>query len=61
MVCIPPFELSTSMARSVLPKEISIKDIYYNIRSNKHIKTKELIICINSSKKQNKSQRADSL
>jgi len=24
-------------------KEISIKDIYYNIRSNKHIKTKELI------------------
>lgn len=31
MVCIPPFELSTSMARSVLPKEISIKDAVFNI------------------------------
>lgn len=31
MVCIPPFELSTSMARSVLPKSIQVKDAVFNI------------------------------
>ena len=31
MVCIPPFKLSTAMARSVLPKNIEIKDAVYNI------------------------------
>ena len=30
-VCIPPFELKTSLARSVLPKSIEIKDAVYNI------------------------------
>lgn len=31
MVCIPPFELSTAMARSVLPKQISVKDAVFNM------------------------------
>ena len=31
MVCIPPFELSTSLARSVLPKEIKMSDAVFNI------------------------------
>lgn len=31
MVCIPPFELSTSLARSVLPKEVSINKAVFNI------------------------------
>lgn len=31
MVCIPPFELSTSLARSVLPKGVSMQDAVYNI------------------------------
>ncbi len=31
MVCIPPFELSTALARSVLPKEISVKDAVFNM------------------------------
>ena len=31
MVCIPPFELSTALARSVLPKEIAIKDAVFNL------------------------------
>lgn len=30
-VCIPPFELSTTMARNVLPKEVSIKTAVSNI------------------------------
>ncbi len=30
-VCIPPFELSTSLARSVLPKQISVKDAVFNM------------------------------
>ena len=31
MVCIPPFELSTALARSVLPKEILVKDAVFNM------------------------------
>ena len=31
MVCIPPFELSTALARSVLPKEIKMSDAVFNI------------------------------
>ena len=31
MACIPPFELSTALARSVLPKEISVKDAIFNM------------------------------
>lgn len=31
MVCIPPFELSTALARSVLPKEISVKNAVFNM------------------------------
>lgn len=31
MVCIPPFELKTSLARSVLPKQITISDAVFNI------------------------------
>lgn len=31
MVCIPPFELSTALARSVLPKEIAVKDAVFNM------------------------------
>lgn len=31
MVCIPPFELSTALARSVLPKEIKMGDAVFNI------------------------------
>lgn len=31
MVCIPPFELSTALARSVLPKEIKMSDAVFNV------------------------------
>ena len=31
MVCIPPCELSTSLARSVLPKEVKMSDAVFNI------------------------------
>lgn len=31
MVCIPPFELSTAKARSVLPKEIAVSTAVFNI------------------------------
>ena len=31
-VCIPDFELSTDIARSVLPKEVSIKDAIFNMQ-----------------------------
>jgi len=31
LVCIPPFELSTALARSVLPKEILVKDAVFNM------------------------------
>lgn len=31
MVCIPPFPLSTKLARSVLPKKVEMKDAVYNI------------------------------
>lgn len=31
MVCIPPFELSTALARSVLPKEISVQNAVFNM------------------------------
>lgn len=31
MVCIPPFELSTALARSVLPKKIKMNDAVFNV------------------------------
>lgn len=31
-VCIPDYELATDISRSVLPKEVSIKDAVYNLR-----------------------------
>ena len=31
MVCIPPFELSTALARSVLPKDIKMSDAVFNV------------------------------
>ncbi len=32
MVCIPDFELSTDIARSVIPKEIPLKDVIFNTK-----------------------------
>ncbi len=31
-ICIPDYELSTEISRSVLPKEVSLKDAAYNLR-----------------------------
>ena len=31
-VCIPDFELSTNIARSVIPKEVPLKDAVYNVQ-----------------------------
>ncbi len=31
-ICIPDYELSTEISRSVLPKEVSMKDAIYNLR-----------------------------
>ena len=31
-VCVPDYELSTSIARSVLPKEVSMKDAIFNLK-----------------------------
>lgn len=33
-VCIPDYELATEISRSVLPKEVSIKDAAYNLRKS---------------------------
>ena len=35
-VCIPDFELSTEIARSILPKEVPMQDAIYNPRRVKH-------------------------
>ena len=48
-VCIPDYELATEISRSVLPKEVSIKDAAFNLRKSAmfvealHTKDEELL------------------
>lgn len=49
MVCIPDYELNTEISRSVLPKEVSMKDAVYNLKRTAmfvealHTKDEELL------------------
>ncbi len=49
MVCIPDYELNTEISRSVLPKEIPLKDAVYNLKRSAmlvealHTKDEELL------------------
>ena len=48
-ICIPDYELSTGISRSVLPKEVPMKDAVYNLRHSAmfiqavHTRDKELL------------------
>ncbi len=46
-VCIPDFELSTSIARSVLPKEVPLEDAIFN---SKHLAMLITAVCTNDEK-----------